>query len=451
MDGLNIKMEVPDLPLPDQLGEDGLGFGNGLFLGDADDDDDTIVVHMDLRENLSTLRGLVEQRIGMSLKHYEFWLQDTQMLESHKNLVDQCVQGEGLVQINVQVQTSRRRINIADVLKPTDDVLESYQQELQLAAAQAAAAAAAASISGPNAEATTSILANAEAKCGESGRLSAHGRRYGTDQSPAKVAKMSPPELADSPTIIDDDDYEDEMGDGGQAALRWACDTNFKAATSSGSSIPDDPESSGRVAQVKHWIQWAVRTLQPGRSIKPADWSNSGARELKKRDNGPRQSSSRRCRKRSGRSVLDAQLELLRRSASLWAAVQLASAGWGYGFRSCAEAEEEVAADPCMTTIWSYSRKVPRNNSMGSGAQLLRQPESGKQWPDPAVGGAGATRHRCKEHRWNYPVDGFYRRRVQAVQSGAGGPAVAANGKNKPTMNPREAGRGRCVTTDDGT
>ena len=49
-------MEKTDLPLPDQLGENGQGFGNGLFLGDADDDDDTIVVHMDLRENLSTLR-----------------------------------------------------------------------------------------------------------------------------------------------------------------------------------------------------------------------------------------------------------------------------------------------------------------------------------------------------------------------------------------------------------
>ncbi|KFB36846.1 AGAP004337-PA-like protein [Anopheles sinensis] len=99
MDHLNIKLEVPDLPLP--LGEDGLMMptadflpnGNDLFLGDVEDD--VIVVHMDLRENLSYLRGLLEHRIGYPLKHYEFWLQGTTMLESHKNLVDQCVQGEG--------------------------------------------------------------------------------------------------------------------------------------------------------------------------------------------------------------------------------------------------------------------------------------------------------------------------------------------------------------------
>ena len=34
--------------------------------------------------------------------------------------MDQCVKGEGLVQINVQIQTINLRINIVDVLKPTE-------------------------------------------------------------------------------------------------------------------------------------------------------------------------------------------------------------------------------------------------------------------------------------------------------------------------------------------
>lgn len=42
-------------------------------------------------------------------------------LEDHKNLVDQCVQGEGLVQVNVQIQSNMQRINIIDVLKPAED------------------------------------------------------------------------------------------------------------------------------------------------------------------------------------------------------------------------------------------------------------------------------------------------------------------------------------------
>lgn len=401
MDGLNIKMEVPDLPLPDQLGEDGLGFGNGLFLGDADDDDDTIVVHMDLRENLSTLRGLVEQRIGMSLKHYEFWLQDTQMLESHKNLVDQCVQGEGLVQINVQVQTSRRRINIADVLKPTDDVLESYQQELQLAAAQAAAAAAAASISGPNAEATTSSAsqvntaaagsasptpaattvdtavsspaklsskeeqetASAVAAIISSANAEANAEKVAAQtptavvtngSSPAKVAKMSPPELADSPTIIDDDDDEDEMGDGGQAALRWVCDTNFKRDQQR-LNIPDDP-IEWTVAQVKHWIQWAVRTFQLT-SIKLADWSISG-RELCDMDHAE---FKQKVPSDPG-DLFWTHMELLRKCKFV-AVVQKhgglgpASGGGGGGGGGGVD-----PYDDDMVIL----RKVPRNNSMGS-------------------------------------------------------------------------------------
>ena len=45
-------------------------------------------------------------------------------MESHKNLVDQCVQGEGLVQINVQIKPMQKRINIVDVLKPADDFIE---------------------------------------------------------------------------------------------------------------------------------------------------------------------------------------------------------------------------------------------------------------------------------------------------------------------------------------
>lgn len=36
-------------------------------------------------------------------------------------MVDQCVQGEGLVQVNIQIQSNLQRINIIDVLKPAED------------------------------------------------------------------------------------------------------------------------------------------------------------------------------------------------------------------------------------------------------------------------------------------------------------------------------------------
>ncbi|XP_015187421.1 PREDICTED: DNA-binding protein Ets97D isoform X2 [Polistes dominula] len=105
----------------------------------SDDYDGILMQHMDIREPLSKLRNLLEQRLGGDLTDYDFWLQDAQMLECHKNLVDQCVQGEGLVQVNVQIKTVQKRINIVDVLKPAEDYIElaenntgaSYNEEKQ--------------------------------------------------------------------------------------------------------------------------------------------------------------------------------------------------------------------------------------------------------------------------------------------------------------------------------
>ncbi|XP_036324535.1 DNA-binding protein Ets97D isoform X1 [Rhagoletis pomonella] len=108
-------------------------FQHNLYLDDQEVDenepDDVIILHMDIREPLRALQKLAEKKIGMNLKGYKFYLQDTQELEPHKNLVDQCVKGEGLVQINVQIQTTEQHINIVDVLKPTEAALAALAAE----------------------------------------------------------------------------------------------------------------------------------------------------------------------------------------------------------------------------------------------------------------------------------------------------------------------------------
>lgn len=38
--------------------------------------------------------------------------------------MDQCVSGEGLVQINVQIRTDFKIINIVDVLKPAEEYID---------------------------------------------------------------------------------------------------------------------------------------------------------------------------------------------------------------------------------------------------------------------------------------------------------------------------------------
>lgn len=45
--------------------------------------------HMDIQEPLSTLRCLLEQRLGLDLTEYTFWLQDTQMV-NHIHIMCSC-------------------------------------------------------------------------------------------------------------------------------------------------------------------------------------------------------------------------------------------------------------------------------------------------------------------------------------------------------------------------
>ena len=61
---------------------------------------------MDIREPLLKLRSVLEQKLGCDLSDHDFWLQDQQPLEETMTLVEQCVQGEGLVQINVEIKVA---------------------------------------------------------------------------------------------------------------------------------------------------------------------------------------------------------------------------------------------------------------------------------------------------------------------------------------------------------
>ncbi|XP_035214191.1 GA-binding protein alpha chain-like isoform X2 [Stegodyphus dumicola] len=83
-----------------------------------------IILYMDITEPLTTLRAILEQKTRMDMSEFQFFLQDTQELDATKNLVNQCVQGEGMVQINVEVINKEgvKKINIIDVLKPAEEI-----------------------------------------------------------------------------------------------------------------------------------------------------------------------------------------------------------------------------------------------------------------------------------------------------------------------------------------
>ncbi|CAH1796470.1 unnamed protein product [Owenia fusiformis] len=83
-----------------------------------------IIQHMDIAEPLTTLKRLLESKLQCSLDEHQFYLQDQLELDESKNLVEQCVKGEGTVQVNVEVKSQpgqKPKINIVDILKPAEE------------------------------------------------------------------------------------------------------------------------------------------------------------------------------------------------------------------------------------------------------------------------------------------------------------------------------------------
>ncbi|CAO1311568.1 unnamed protein product [Diamesa hyperborea] len=180
---------------------------------------------MNLTDPLNNLRSLVELELGVKtgeLKDFEFWLQDTQRLESHKNLTEQCVQGDGLVQINLQVQLEHKKINIIDVLKPTDEVLANYHNTITK---------------------TPDIKE-------ESPTLSS-----GASESWSNVSSSTKKSVSNS---------------------KWTVDYNFKAEQMK-LKIPEDP-SEWTAKQVNVWLNWAIKKFKLA-NIRTSDWNITG-REL---------------------------------------------------------------------------------------------------------------------------------------------------------------------------
>lgn len=256
---MNIKIESTDLH--DQLtfpnfdsGEDfgGIIPNNDIFspaeLLDGDDaingnktadENDIIFVYMDIRDPIKTLKTLLEQKIGINLFKYEVWLQNMQMLEPHKNLVDQCVKGEGLVQINAQVKVDEKRINIADVVKPTEEVLAEMNAVESDRMADSV-------MDDPNDdESDVAIINENDAQSSDSN---------------------STPNTATTATNKMDEETNAEL-------INWVVDFKFKREQKL-LKIPEDPNQWTK-DHVRHWLQWAIKQFQLN-YIKMNEWNISG-------------------------------------------------------------------------------------------------------------------------------------------------------------------------------
>ncbi|XP_022128006.2 DNA-binding protein Ets97D [Pieris rapae] len=202
-----------------------------VFTDTPDDEDalpgtdtfEEIVQIMDIRTKLSQLRTMLEQRLNLNLSDYTFWLQDAKMLESHKTLVEQCIRGSGVVQVNIQLHPAQKKINIVDVLKPDDELLQLPTVEDDLETASV-----------PIAE--THIAEEVE-------------------------------------TVQEMETNEAEVSSPHAVAVKWFVDEHFKSEHAK-AKIPDDP-LNWSVQHVKLWIQWAVRQFNLT-GVKLSAWNITG-------------------------------------------------------------------------------------------------------------------------------------------------------------------------------
>jgi len=187
------------------------------------DGDDTYSELIDIREPLGQLKDSLGARLGYSLKDYEFWLQETQMLSDEMTLVDQCIQGEGLVQIKVEVANGK--INIVDVLKPEEDLVTDVKPDRH--------------------------------------------RRLSSISSPTKTVKVKKEKVG---PVIKTENQEKPA----DSVTRWVVSSAFRKEQER-LNFPTDPLTWDRL-HVAHWLNW-VQEEFPDSQIDRNDWEIDG-REL---------------------------------------------------------------------------------------------------------------------------------------------------------------------------
>lgn len=161
-----------------------------------------IIQHMDIAEPLATLKTLLEMRLQCSLSEHQFFLQDAIQLDTSKSLVDQCVQGDGMVQINLEIKSQpgvKPKINIVDILKPADEVDTPVVEQ---------------------------------------------------EPPPPAVQVQTPQKKAQTKVVI-------PLPEESENVTRWIVDQNFRREQER-LKIPFDPMQWSEL-HVRHWIDWAIK------------------------------------------------------------------------------------------------------------------------------------------------------------------------------------------------
>lgn len=137
------------------------------------------------------------------------------------------------MQVNVQIQTNKRRINIVDVLKPTDEVLASFQPDST-------------NVKSPTIKEVENDVVHINKNLAVI-NTNSHDITPNIETANKTLMKQVFVKNGENTKV---DTIKDNV-------IRWIVDTNFKKDQER-LKIPDDP-SQWTMSHVKHWLQWAVR------------------------------------------------------------------------------------------------------------------------------------------------------------------------------------------------
>ncbi len=203
--------------------------------GQYEEDEESIAQLIDIREPLGNLRLALERRLRTDLSEHKFWLQDSHPLADNTSLVEQCVQGEGMVQVMVQFRDDLddKRINIVDVLKPQD----------------------------------------------ENDDVGVVDRDF--DKTPSPRSDWDTEELdlvnSSAPPSTASSNKKGLKKSDQQQVTRWVVCTEYRAEQKR-LGIPTDP-TEWSSSHVLHWVKWAIRQFDRA-SVSMEDWHMMTGREL---------------------------------------------------------------------------------------------------------------------------------------------------------------------------
>ena len=189
-------------------------------------------------------------------------------------MVDQCIQGEGPVQINVQIKEEVndngkkvKKINIVDVLKPSDDVVAAAQLEGALTASASSPEPAGRGSTHPiNIPPSRSL-----SESSEGGFLSSSPESKPRSTPPSTTSKPSKRKTASTQKNSSTTSSNNKE----ETVTRWIVCSAFRKEQER-LNIPTDPTLWERL-HVAHWANWAKKEF-PEASFDPtsSDWDVDG-------------------------------------------------------------------------------------------------------------------------------------------------------------------------------